>query len=73
MGIIILAVIAYLLYANWKKKQEQGGGNNLPQGGNQQSINQQSNQQQQQTVQCPQCGGENKAGNYFCEHCGKKI
>lgn len=71
MGIIILAIIIWVLYINWKKKQEQGGGNNLPQSGNHQSITQQSNQQQ--TVQCPNCGGENKAGNYFCEHCGKKI
>lgn len=70
MALILLAIIAWLLYANWKKKQEQGGGNVLPPTGNQQSITQQS---QQQAVQCPHCGGENEAGSYFCVHCGKKI
>lgn len=28
---------------------------------------------QQQSAKCPNCGGENEAGSYFCVHCGKKI
>lgn len=73
--IIILAIIAWLVYSNWKKKQEQGGGNTLPPYGNQQNITQQQAPPSNtaQTVQCPNCGGENKAGSYFCVHCGKKI
>lgn len=30
-------------------------------------------EQPKQKVQCPHCGRENKAGSYFCEHCGEKI
>lgn len=73
MGIIILAIIIWILYTNWKKKQGQGG-NYIPPAGNQQNITQQASPSQSaQTVQCPHCGGENKSGSYFCVHCGQKI
>ncbi len=75
LTIIIIAVIAYLLYTNWKKNQGQSGMNNLPPSGNQPNITQQQAPPPNtaQKVQCPNCGGENKAGSYFCIHCGKKI
>lgn len=34
---------------------------------------QQNSGQSKTTVQCSHCGAPNKAGNYFCEYCGKKI
>lgn len=74
MWIIILAVVIWLVYTNWKKNQGQNGGNALPPTSDQQKIpQQQTPPQAPQKVQCPHCGGENKEGSYFCEHCGQKL